>query len=446
MAFVLLSGRAPFRVPATKQIKHRSVGLREMLVPLLDKQCHAPIYSGFHTREWYNVSKKAKSFVQVMMHPEMGNRPSAEEALNHPFLSSTGDRSESSESELRNSDLVSERVGLKALNRIMPRIEMYLTFSDLKRSVAVVVASILDREDPAALEQARRAFVTVDKDRNGELDASEFSKAINLVHMASDLITTDSAKSVLRRLNVLCGDIMEPPSESSACEHREKKNSVTSSAEDHKISYTEFIAATLDFEKYMTPYWVGKAFDVLVAHGLGFVDFDETSSLIDNGEKKSSTSGVGTSHVRIKSGAAVQKISEAIRSDQALGIKGKSTLSEHTIDRESRGNRSISVIDTTIIKLADQENTPKEDPKTSPKEMQKKLSGTFSRKKLIESICHVNAHLSHKDKSPKDLKVVSYPMIDEPNSDGDGDETSENANAKLQADLLYFASRMSSSS
>ena len=53
--------------------------LRDKLVPLLDKQCHAPIYS-VHTREWYNVGKNAKLFVQQMMHPDMGHRLSAEES------------------------------------------------------------------------------------------------------------------------------------------------------------------------------------------------------------------------------------------------------------------------------------------------------------------------------------------------------------------------------
>ena len=101
MAFVLLSGRAPFRIPASGAggAASRATALRDKLVPLLDKQCHAPIYSGFHTREWYNVGKNAKLTVQQMMHPDMGHRLSAEESLEHPFLKSRGkNRAESGES------------------------------------------------------------------------------------------------------------------------------------------------------------------------------------------------------------------------------------------------------------------------------------------------------------------------------------------------------------
>ena len=40
----------------------------------------------------------------------------------------------------------------------------------------------------------------------------------------------------------------------------------------HTISFTEFVAATLDFKKAGSPFWVNKAFDALNSQGMGFVD------------------------------------------------------------------------------------------------------------------------------------------------------------------------------
>ena len=72
-----------------------------------------------------------------------------------PFLRSTSNRSESLESSESGSVKVIwfEDSWIRGTELYYASIEMYLSFSDLKRSVAVVVASILDHEDPSALEQ-----------------------------------------------------------------------------------------------------------------------------------------------------------------------------------------------------------------------------------------------------------------------------------------------------
>ena len=467
MAFVLLSGRAPFRIPAPKANGDAShvATLREKLVPLLDKQCHAPIFSGFHTREWFDVGKDAKRFVQQMMHPEMGHRLSAAEGLEHAFLQSRHkDRAVSqaasdgtSASSSRDSYVFTESINIEALRGVMPRIERYLSFSDLKRSVAIVVASLLDREDPAAVEEARRAFVAVDKSRDGELDAVEFARAINLVHIDSELITPDSAADILRRLNVLIVNDYEH-------EEEEKQTNTTGAAitqarsshgfgqasnnKEPTISFTEFVSATLDFDKYMTPLWVGKAFDALSLHGMGFVDAEQ-----QGGHPAEETSGGGeggkNSHVRIKSGLAAGKISKMLDTNSSEGMSRGSVLRMVVGKPDGGPSHDMSGKSVVGANIAFLDAGP-EDVNGESSSSDKKTSAGMTRQSLIESVCGTNALLRANAKSsckeymgPKKNQKHAPPAIDEPDSSGDEHETEESAVAKLTADLAFFAQRTS---
>ncbi|KAF8897991.1 kinase-like domain-containing protein [Gymnopilus junonius] len=72
ITYVLLCGYSPFRSED---------------VSVLIKETEAAQIE-FHERYWKNVSETAKDFIKKLLNPDPSNRPNAEEALSHPWLTS----------------------------------------------------------------------------------------------------------------------------------------------------------------------------------------------------------------------------------------------------------------------------------------------------------------------------------------------------------------------
>ena len=123
-------------------------------------------------------------------------------------------------------------------------------------------------------------------------------------------------------------------------------------------------------------------------------------------------------------------------------VKDGPTLSENRKEHRNSSTSSMPIIGTTITKLTDVENTPVQDQQVSLKD----FNGTFSRQQLIESLCHASSNSSSKQgesvysAAGEDSPTLSYPHVDEPDSEGDGDETESNADSKLQ--LIFCISRV----
>ena len=213
------------------------------------------------------------------------------------------------------------------------------------------------------------------------------------------------------------------------------------------ISFTEFVSATLDFDKYMTPLWVGKAFDTLNSQGLGFVEAERR----ENSEGAADKGCENISHVRNKSGVAAEKISKM------MYAKGKDGMSRDSIIRMidensdlggSRDKSGKSVVGANIAFLDHDSVGVRGDVASIDDD---RMVARMSRQSLIDLVCEATA-LQVSDAKSSSMGIVKLkqaqrsvpPDIDEPCSSGDEHETEYNAEAKLEADLAFFAQRMSS--
>ncbi|KAI0319890.1 kinase-like domain-containing protein [Amylostereum chailletii] len=70
ITYVLLCGYSPFRSEDVKEL------IRETTEAKIE----------FHDRYWKNVSSEAKTFIKALLHPDPHERPTAAEALQHPWL------------------------------------------------------------------------------------------------------------------------------------------------------------------------------------------------------------------------------------------------------------------------------------------------------------------------------------------------------------------------
>ena len=95
---------------------------------------------------------------------------------------------------------MTQNANMEALKGVMPRINN-ISSLQMKRSVAMSWLPFWT-EDPAAIRIARRAFVAVDKSRDGELDASNLH-AQSIWCICIVTFSPDAAADILRRLNVL---------------------------------------------------------------------------------------------------------------------------------------------------------------------------------------------------------------------------------------------------
>jgi calcium-dependent protein kinase len=118
---------------------------------------------------WRGVSTTAKAFVRSLLDMDVDMRPSAGQALKHPWITSGGtDEHEGESTAVQSSD---SDVGVDALETTVANLREYRTFSRIKKTALMAVAVGLNDRDVDAM---KRAFEELDTMKNGTISLAEF--------------------------------------------------------------------------------------------------------------------------------------------------------------------------------------------------------------------------------------------------------------------------------
>jgi calcium-dependent protein kinase len=124
MAYQLLTGRLPFNDKRNPHNPVLSAVLRSILTEPLN----------FSKAYWQDISDDAKDFVQFMLNRDPEERPTAVEALNHPWLLG---------------DVCDRKKGKQMPLNVVQRIQRFGRIDVLQRSLLELIAAELAEDDMA---------------------------------------------------------------------------------------------------------------------------------------------------------------------------------------------------------------------------------------------------------------------------------------------------------
>jgi len=221
IVFSLLTGTTPFEGTETDQVK-KAILSNEVTM-------EGP--------EWHGISDLATEFVSKLLRKEPADRPTAEEALHHPWLSSTSRRCASDQTDARASPEI---------------LKLLVGFADQNPLFRAGAASLVYTSGAHLEEDVRfleAQFQVLDTNKDGIISASELSAA-----MHQTLGTTpEDAKETFKNLD-LDGD---------AC-----------------IQYTEFLTAAVGTKILSQENAVEEVFDNFDLDGNGTLQVNEFIAML----------------------------------------------------------------------------------------------------------------------------------------------------------------------
>eukprot|EP00941_MAST-03F_sp_MAST-3F-sp1_P003227 g3227.t1 len=213
IAYMIIGGKPPFDGANDVEILNKvSIGEYKMDDPV-----------------WSKISDEARSFVKGLLVFNPGERLTAKEALNHPWMTRA----------------IEEHPTVHFDTKICENLKKFKTFSELKRHAISAVAFSLPADEIRKLESE---FLGADKDHDGFITLEELKGAIREV---STTLSDDEVKEIFACLDI----------------HH-----------DGKIELREFVAACLSTQVYMNEHKLADAF-----HSL---DVEHTGSISKTGLKK----------------------------------------------------------------------------------------------------------------------------------------------------------------
>mmetsp|Transcript_13046 Transcript_13046/g.19672 ORF Transcript_13046/g.19672 Transcript_13046/m.19672 type:complete len:772 (+) Transcript_13046:194-2509(+) len=266
VAFTLLSGRKPFEALL---LGDNSDGKCSMMANILMGRYQ------YRSRDWKKVSATAMDFTQKMLTHDYKQRWSAQEALEHPWFQDK--HMEGDESEEEDDEDVRERESLPtrrfSSNSIASETSSMVggcqgdssavqtAMKNLKRQTDVSVlhqTSMLAMAYNMTMDKAadkREIFQSFDKDKNGTLSREEFHSAMQ----ASTLFSPDSSQLTEQDIDTIFDAV--------------------DANGDNQISFTEFLAATLDPRDFDIQA-INTAFQLLDTDKKGYITFNDMERVL----------------------------------------------------------------------------------------------------------------------------------------------------------------------
>lgn len=211
LAFMMLCGQAPFSGDEDPDI---------LKLVKIGKFSFVP------KNIWRNISSAAKDFISKLLVVDVKARMTAQEALQHPWMTEHRDQKV----------LAMDQNENELAEEIYDSLQSYRNFAKLKRAALIAIAYTLNQDD---IEASRSQFERLDTSKNG-------------------FITLDQLKEILQHHNV-------PP-----IEVEKMFNDID---QDHSgtIDYSEFIAAAMQKRVYLDEERLHDAFHRLDVEGTGFL-------------------------------------------------------------------------------------------------------------------------------------------------------------------------------
>eukprot|EP00602_Paraphysomonas_sp_CaronLab_P005513 CAMPEP_0185023902 /NCGR_PEP_ID=MMETSP1103-20130426/6506_1 /TAXON_ID=36769 /ORGANISM="Paraphysomonas bandaiensis, Strain Caron Lab Isolate" /LENGTH=438 /DNA_ID=CAMNT_0027556691 /DNA_START=177 /DNA_END=1493 /DNA_ORIENTATION=+ len=193
-----------------------------------DAEIFASVKKGefdFPSPDWDDISSQAKQFIRACLKTDASKRPTAREALEHPWFTVASQSS----------------VG-HTMNNIKGSLERFINMNKLKRAALQVIAEQLTE---AELHGLRSTFETLDMNKDGKLTYSEVQSALDA--QGFDMLK-DELRSIMEGLGV---------------------------EESNEIQYSEFLAATMDMNHAIREENIMRAFQQFDKDGSGSLTMNE---------------------------------------------------------------------------------------------------------------------------------------------------------------------------
>ena len=222
----------------------------------------------FPSPEWDHISTNAKNFVAALLRVDEAKRPTASEALEHPFLESIVNAGSRSTSPIMSSsygeDVNEKQIDLnhrpsspkrndddEKLAAVARRMRRFVRMTKLKR----LALNVLSRElTGSELAHLNAVFKKIDADGNGFINSSELQAALADHLHSSD---HDTTRQLMQAIDL---------------------------SGDQAIDYPEFLAATMQRNCYLREDNIRRVFEHLDLDSSGHITFQ---NLIDiTGSKK----------------------------------------------------------------------------------------------------------------------------------------------------------------
>ena len=313
VAFTLLCGRKPFEAlvmhPASGETP---IGKSSVTANILMGRFH------FKNKEWHNRSRAGKDFVKLMMTQDYRARPYAQEALDHHWFHEGGTELDGESlgtvevhhkgNRTRSTSKASEDSGdpqdslsiastskQKDLKPLLANMQRQAESSVLHQASRLAVAYNMPQSQ--ATDKRRQIFQHFDEDNNGSLSRQEFRKAFKEFGMLNirdganrgegndpddKKVDGSSEYSSIRDIeDIISQNALKREEEIHNLSEMDidKVFDAVDVNGDNAISFTEFLAATLDPRDFDTMA-INTAFGILDVDKKGFITADDMERVL----------------------------------------------------------------------------------------------------------------------------------------------------------------------
>lgn len=188
----------------------------------------------FRSRKWESISQEAKDFISSLLVKDVRQRPSCREALTNKWFK---------DSKIcgRSPNLMADQVVSSAvMDRVQATIQIFSGYTRLKKLALYVIAHKSSADEIGFLQQLFRGRYDVEKD--GVVTLAEFKKALSVYSYTNNEIET-----MFRAMDIDGGE---------------------------DISYSEFLAATIQAHGFIEEGRIAEAFDRLDSDDSGYISVD----------------------------------------------------------------------------------------------------------------------------------------------------------------------------
>jgi calcium-dependent protein kinase len=202
-----------------------------------DAEIFASVKKGefdFPSPDWDDISLQAKNFIRACLRIDASKRPTAREALEHPWFT------------------VAQQSSVPhTMNNIKGSLERFINMNKLKRAALQVIAEQLTESELVGL---RAAFDAMDLNRDGKLTYLEVQNALDA--QGFDLLK-DELRQIMEGLGL---------------------------EDSNEIQYSEFLAATMDMNHAIREENILRAFQHFDTDGSGSITINELVSIMGSEE------------------------------------------------------------------------------------------------------------------------------------------------------------------
>ena len=210
--YIVLCGYPPFWGSTDKEIFGR---IRSMVVD-------------FPVEEWTGVSDEAKDLIRLLLSKTAADRPTASEALEHPWFAEVAE-------------------GQDLHPSVCKQLRRFARHSRFKKAALRVIAESLSNQEMTDL---RGYFATLDKTRDGRITVSELSRAMSNCGLSQ---SANELEALVKDIDV---------------------------DGDGKIDVQEFLAASMLHNKMLKEDRIREAFDTFDTDKTGVLSFDNLKTAL----------------------------------------------------------------------------------------------------------------------------------------------------------------------